>query len=172
MSFAKTTDSLKLLAAELYRAEPSPKCFVAHSCVTSDGQFMRCSGLVRHGWQLMIEDHVALPETQQSQAQAAFLGALRIRHRDEVDIINARQATELAELRSRQTAEEQAAFTQTLQLHQESAAHLASQQLKAHEVSAFLFLKEYLLFPQLLQALDKGQDLLHRHVAPASPEFL
>lgn len=81
---------------------------------------------------------------QESQAQAAILEALRARHTKELEALSSCQAIQLAELRTCQAAEDEAAQAQMLQLHQESADHLATQQLHVEAVSDQLtILAEY-----------------------------
>ena len=105
--------------------------------------------------------------SQEFQSQAALLRDLKVRHRNESEGLNARQATEMAELRARQAVEEQVALTRMLKLHQETATHLRSQQLHVQEVSALHFLKKHACSSHTCAILTEQQCLhwaLHQPV--------
>lgn len=95
---------------------------------------------------------------QQSKTQLALLGTLRDRHRNEIESLDTRQASEIDELRAHQATEEQVALASMMQLHQESAAYLASQQLHIEEFGVVSFLIECMQWSKLLTFTGQQLD--------------
>ncbi len=71
---------------------------------------------------------------QNLAAQTELVASLEARHATDLSTLNTRHTSEAADLQSRQAQEKQTAVSRVLQLHQQLAAALATQQSDVREV--------------------------------------